>query len=281
MVVAAEQHEVVERGDAAVDPVPDVMGVAHHRRAGAAGKGAVGLARHEGSPDRGGDEPAVAADVEDAAVGVEQDPDQVAVAGEAAYGGTCELEPVFGHPDPGGGAVEGGVVDGDGQPRTHPVAGGWQPGVEGVLGQEHEGVPHPGAVVARIGQLLAGVGVDGRRRSGQRQQRGPQGGAVLHRAVALEPDPAAAVIADGEEPAQMGGTVFPVERLLRVALLAVGIDHPSQVAADALQVGGVEPGGLLDHELLPTAPDVGARGESVDGADHDRRLVRRERPGRQ
>src|SRR5688572_21495381 len=80
VVLSAEQHEVVQGGRAAVEPVADVVGVAHHRRSGAAGEGAVAVAGHERGPDRGGDQPVGAADVEHTALGIEQDPDQVGIA---------------------------------------------------------------------------------------------------------------------------------------------------------------------------------------------------------
>jgi hypothetical protein len=56
--------EVVQGGGAAEEPVDDVVGVAHHRGPGAARERAVDVAADQGPPDRGGDEPVGAADVE-------------------------------------------------------------------------------------------------------------------------------------------------------------------------------------------------------------------------
>jgi hypothetical protein len=64
VVVAAEEDEIVEGGDAVVEPVDDVVGVAHHGWSGAAGERAVDVAADQGPPDRGGDEPVGAPDVE-------------------------------------------------------------------------------------------------------------------------------------------------------------------------------------------------------------------------
>ena len=90
MVFAAEQDEVVEGGLAAVGPVDDVVGVAHHGWAGAAGEGAVVVAGDQGAPQGRGDESCGAGDVEDLAVVAEADGDEVGVAGEAADGGDRE-----------------------------------------------------------------------------------------------------------------------------------------------------------------------------------------------
>ena len=90
VVLAAEQDEVVQAGRAAVGPVDDVVGVAHHGWAGAAGEGAVVVAGDQGAPQGRGDESCGAADVEDLAVGAEADRDEVGVAGQAAYGGDRE-----------------------------------------------------------------------------------------------------------------------------------------------------------------------------------------------
>ena len=60
-----------------------------------------------------GDEAVVAADVEDAAVGVEEDPDQVAVTRHPADRGTGQVEAVLGGPDSGLVAVQSRVVNGD------------------------------------------------------------------------------------------------------------------------------------------------------------------------
>jgi hypothetical protein len=62
--MTTDEHEVVEGGAAVVEPVDDVVGVAHHRGPGAAGERAVDVAADQGPPDRGGDEPVGAPDVE-------------------------------------------------------------------------------------------------------------------------------------------------------------------------------------------------------------------------
>ena len=83
-------------GGAAVDPVDDVVGVAHRGWSGAAGEGAVPVAQDQGDPDGRGDQPGGAADVEDLAVGAEDAGDDVGVAGQPADGGDGELEPGLG-----------------------------------------------------------------------------------------------------------------------------------------------------------------------------------------
>ena len=87
VVVPAQQHQVVQAGRAVVGPVHDVVGVAHHRGLGAAGERAVPVAADQGPPQRGGDEPVGAADVEDLAAGAEGDGDDVGVARQPADGG--------------------------------------------------------------------------------------------------------------------------------------------------------------------------------------------------
>ncbi|HET9840764.1 MAG TPA: hypothetical protein VFQ01_02065, partial [Nocardioides sp.] len=64
VVVSAEQDEVLEFGVAAVEPVDDVVGVAHDRWSGAAGERAVGVAQDQGDPDGEGDQSSGSADVE-------------------------------------------------------------------------------------------------------------------------------------------------------------------------------------------------------------------------
>ena len=70
-----------------VGPVHDVVGVAHDRGFGAAGEGAVPVAADQGPPQRRGDQPVGAADVEDLPAGAERDGDDVGVAGQAPDGG--------------------------------------------------------------------------------------------------------------------------------------------------------------------------------------------------
>ncbi len=124
VVVAAEQDQVVECGRAAVEPVADVVGVAHHRRVGCTRGRRIGVAGDQGGPDRGGDQSLGAAVVEDASVGVEQDPDQVAVTRQPPDRRTGQLEPVFGDLDPGGRRRGGLGVDGDREPWPGTVVAG-------------------------------------------------------------------------------------------------------------------------------------------------------------
>ena len=91
VVVPAQQHEVVQGGGAAVGPVGEVVGVAHHRWPGAAGERAVPVPADQGPPQGGGDEAVRPADVEDLAVGAEGDGDDVGVARETADGGRGQL----------------------------------------------------------------------------------------------------------------------------------------------------------------------------------------------
>ncbi len=149
----------------------------------------MGVADDEGGPDRGGHEPSGAADVEDAAVGVEVDRDEVAVAGHAAYGGGGEVEAVLGDAVSRAACsgVEVVVVDRDADAGSGAVAVGDGVGVEGVLGEGEECVPEPGAVISRVGLFLARVGIDGGNRGGgggEGEEGGAEGGAVLGRAGA-------------------------------------------------------------------------------------------------
>ena len=100
VMVPAQEHQIRQRRGAAVDPVADVMGMSHHRRPGAAGEGAVPIASHERGPDRRGDESVGAAHIQRAAVGVQEDADEVAVARHPPHRRGGEVEPVVGHPEP-------------------------------------------------------------------------------------------------------------------------------------------------------------------------------------
>ena len=84
VVGAAEQHQVVECGVAAVGPVLDVVGVAGDGGSGAAGEGAVLVAGDQGVPEGSGDESAGAAEVEELGLGAEHDGQDVGVAGQGA-----------------------------------------------------------------------------------------------------------------------------------------------------------------------------------------------------
>ena len=87
VVMAAQEGEVVELRLTAVDPVEDVVGVAHGRWSGAAGERAVSVADDEGGPDRGGDQAAEPAEVEDLGVGAEDGGDDLGVTRESAEHG--------------------------------------------------------------------------------------------------------------------------------------------------------------------------------------------------
>ena len=83
MVVPAQEFEVFEVGGAAVGPVPDVVCLAEARRSGAAGGLAVVVAGDECFPEFVGDVADGAADVDDGAGSVGDDPADLAVAGNA------------------------------------------------------------------------------------------------------------------------------------------------------------------------------------------------------
>ncbi len=96
VVVAAQEQQVVEAGGSVVDPVDDVVGVAHQGWASTSREAAVLVAGDEGFPDRGGDEPAEPADVEDLAAGAQDDGDDLGVAADPAQGASGEVEAVLG-----------------------------------------------------------------------------------------------------------------------------------------------------------------------------------------
>ena len=95
-MLPAEHDEVVEVGGPAVGPVQDVVGVAHHRRAVAAGEGAVPVAGDQGAPLGGADQPPSLAKVEHLAVGAEHGRDQLGVAGQPAHRHRGQDESFFG-----------------------------------------------------------------------------------------------------------------------------------------------------------------------------------------
>ena len=84
VVVAAEQDHVRQRGGSAVDPVHEVVGVAHDRWPGAVREAAVPVAEDQGLPDRGGDQALGAADVEDRGTCAEDRRDHLGVAAQPA-----------------------------------------------------------------------------------------------------------------------------------------------------------------------------------------------------
>ena len=87
------------------------------------------------------------------------------------------------------------------------------------------------------------------------EQGGAEPGAVLGGAAALEPDPADAVLGDGQEPAQVGGAVFAVQRAFGLAFGAFGVDDLGQVPSGPGQVGGVDPPGSSNSTCSPRVAD--------------------------
>ncbi|HEX6151360.1 MAG TPA: hypothetical protein VFZ39_16405, partial [Nocardioides sp.] len=139
--------------------------------------------------------------------------------------------------------VEGVGVDGDRDPGSGAVAGRRDVGVQGVLGELHQGVEHPGAVVAVILARLTGIVIWGLGLGfGERQEGGAQGGTVLDAATTADPHPAQAVVGDREAPVEVSGAFLAVQVLLRPLLLTLRVDHRQQVSAGAVQLGGVQPG---------------------------------------
>src|SRR4029077_11820698 len=118
-----------------------------------------------------------------------------------------------------------------------------------------EGVPHPGAVVARVRVRLAGLGIGGRLGAGERQQGGLDEGPVLGRAPAADPDPASAVFGDRQVPVQVGGSLFALELGFEPSVDGVGVDDLGDVPAGFGELGGVQVAGLADQDLLPAAAD--------------------------
>ena len=86
VVAAAQQDEIVEVGGAAVGPVSDVVGVGPAGGVGAAGVGAALVAGGQGFALVDGDQSAAASDVQGFGSAIQDHGDEVAVAGEAAYG---------------------------------------------------------------------------------------------------------------------------------------------------------------------------------------------------
>ena len=166
---------------------------------------------------------------------------------------------------------------GQGQPRDGAVALGQDlGGLQEPAGLD-QGVEHPGAVVARVAAVvsaagyLAGGGVAGRAVGGlgcgQRDQGGLDDRGVLGRAASLDPGAAGLVVGDGEVPAEVGGAFEPVEGFLVAAFVAVGVDHGDQVQGGLLQLGGVEPFGVVEE-------DLDAAGTQVRSPGSGRRRVR-------
>ena len=131
VVELAEQDQVVQVGGSAVGPVDQMMGFQVVALVAAGELAPSVVADHQGSAEGAGDQASGAAEGEDAAVGVEDGAEQVAVAGELAGG--------LGF-DPADALEMAGRVD-----------GGWVGGLFGVVGRSR------GNVVVGAGEL---VGVD-------------------------------------------------------------------------------------------------------------------------
>ncbi len=114
------------------------------------------VTQDQGGPDRGGDQAAEPADVEDLAVAAVDGGDDLGVAGQPAQHPGWELGAIGGGPDARvdptsfESVFEALVVEGDQEPGGDGVGVGDPAGVEGVLGQGDQGVPEPGAVVSRV-----------------------------------------------------------------------------------------------------------------------------------
>ena len=87
--------------------------------------------------------------------------------------------------------------------------------------------------------------------SGEGEQGGGEEGAVLGRAAAADPDPTGPVRDDRQGPAQVGGAFLPLQRGLKAAVEAVGVDDLDQMPARLGQLGGVQGLGVAQHQLLP------------------------------
>ena len=72
----------------------------------------------------------------------------------------------------------------------------------------------------------------------------------------------------------MGGPVGPVQVLLGLALRLVRVGDLDQVLRRLRQVGGVQPGRLVEQDRLTPLPDPGVEGEPVDRVHDHRGLLR-------
>ena len=67
----------------------------------------------------------------------------------------------------------------------------------------------------------------------------------------------------------MGGAFEPVECFLVAAFVAVGVDHGDQVQGDLLQLGRIEPFGVVEQDLDSAGAQGPVAGEPVDGTFDD------------
>ena len=158
-------------------------------------------------------------------------------------------------------ALEGVVVDGDQEPGGGAVGLRRQVGVQGVLGGGHQGVPEPGAVVARV--AVGPPRSPGRSGAGSGQVSGSSA-AISRAPSSAEPrprrrTPPARSAADGEVAVQVGGTFLTLQCGFEPAVDGVGVDHLGQVPAGLGELGGVEPSGLADAAPSPRGAGPGHR----------------------
>jgi hypothetical protein len=76
----------------------------------------------------------------------------------------------------------------------------------------------------------------------------------------------------------VGGAFLPLQLCFEPAVDGVGVDHLHQPPPHRGQLGGVQPGRVGEHHLLPPATDPLPRWEVVDGGHDQVRLTRRHRP---
>src|SRR3954447_10543021 len=129
------------------------------------------------------------------------------------------------------------LVDGDRDLRPGAMGLGKHVGVRELVARSDEGVPQPGAVVARVlavvrtvgdaacpdpvgGWAAAGTGLGGLG-CRQRAQHLFDQGRVLDWATPGEPNAADAVLGQREVPAEVGGALFPAQRSLVAAVASV------------------------------------------------------------
>ena len=79
----------------------------------------------------------------------------------------------------------------------------------------------------------------------------------------------------------MGGALVAVQPLLLAALLTVGVDHRGDLLPDHAQLGGVQPGRLLQQDSLGLGAQRLVEGQRVHGVHDHRRLLRRHHPAGQ
>jgi len=132
-------------------------------------------------------------------------------------------------------------------------------------------------VVAGL-DLVPGAGIGRGGGGGEREQGGLEGGGVLDAAPAAEADAAGAVLGDRQEPVEVGGPVGAVEVAFGGGVGPVGIGDREQVPGGLGEVGGGQPGGLVQEQGLGAVPQAGPVREPVHGIDDHRGLLGRD-PG--